>query len=362
MSAPVEPSSRTSPQTTPLALRGRVVRGRRWSFRVDERTAAVCLLLGLATVAAGVLSISVGEFPLSVREVLAALLGRGTEEARLVVGSLRLPRTLTGILVGAALGASGAIFQSIARNPLGSPDIIGLNAGAAVGAVLVIISFPDAAVGVVGGAMLGGAVTAVAVYTLAYKNGLQAYRLVLVGIGVGFAASAVVDYLLTRGDINSVSAAAVWLRGSLNGASWQDVATVGIGLAVLAPLALAVAPTLERLALGDESATSLGVRVGPSKLVLVLVGTALAALAVAAAGPVAFVAFVAGPVARRLTASPGASLVPAACVGALLTTIADHLASHAFGSISLPVGIVTAMIGAPYLLWLLSRQMRTGDL
>lgn len=362
MSAPVRLADPPSPQRTRPVLRDRVVRGRRWSFRVDERTVLVCLLLSLATAAAGVLTISVGEVPLSLREVLAALVGRGSEQAQLVVGTLRLPRALTGILVGAALGASGAIFQSIARNPLGSPDVIGLNAGAAVGAVLVIISFPGAAVGVVGGAMLGGAVTAVAVYALAWKNGLQAYRLVLVGIGVGFAASAVVDYLLTRGDIDSVSAAAVWLRGSLNGTSWADVASVGVGLAVLAPFALALQPALERLALGDETATSLGVRVGPAKLALVLLGTALAALAVATAGPVAFVAFVAGPVARRLTASPGAALVPAACVGALLVTVADHLASHAFGPVSLPVGIVTAMIGAPYLLWLLSRQMRTGDL
>lgn len=362
MSAPVGPTVTPPPQETRPVVGGRVVRGRRWSFRVDERTAAVCLLLGLATAAAGVLTISVGEVPLSVREVLAALVGRGGEQAQLVVGTLRLPRALTGILVGAALGASGAVFQSIARNPLGSPDIIGLDAGAAVGAVLVIISFPDAAAGVVGGAMLGGALTAVAVYALAWKNGLQAYRLVLVGIGVGFAARAVVDYLLTRGDIDSVTAATVWLLGSLSGASWDDVATIGVGLAVLVPLALALAPTLERLALGDETATALGVRVGRSKLMLVLVATALAALAVAAAGPVAFVAFVAGPVARRLTASPGAALVPAACVGALLVTVADHLASHAFGRASLPVGIVTALIGAPYLLWLLSRQVRTGAL
>ena len=343
-------------------LSGRVVRGRWWSFRVDERSVLVCALLALVTAAAGVVTISSGEYPLSVPEVLAALVGRGSDEATLVVGTLRLPRTLTGVLVGAALGASGAVFQSIARNPLGSPDIIGLNAGAAVGAVLVIVALPGAAVGVVGGAMLGGAVTAVAVYALAWRGGLQAYRLVLVGIGVGFAASAVVDYLLTRGDIDDVAIAAVWLRGSLNGASWGDVATVGVGLAVLAPAALGLQPALERLALGDESAAALGVRVGPAKLALVLVATALAALAVAAAGPVAFVAFVAGPVARRLTASPGAALVPAACVGALLTTVADHLASHALPSVSLPVGIVTAVIGAPYLLWLLSRQMRTGDL
>lgn len=346
----------------PQVLRGRVVRTRWTSARLDERTLLVCLALLLATAAAGAWSISSGEFPVPIPDVLRAVVGRGSNDAEFVVGTLRLPRTLTGMLVGAALGASGAIFQSLARNPLGSPDIIGLNAGAAVGAVLVIVAFPTAGVGLVGGALLGGTITALAVYTLAYQRGLHAYRLVLVGIGVGFAANAVVDYLLTRADINDVQRAAVWLRGSLNGAGWQQVGTVALGLLVLLPLALVLQRPLERLELGDDSAAALGIGVGRSKLSLVLVGTALAALAVSAAGPVAFVAFVAGPVARRLTRSPGAAVLPAACAGALLTTVADHVASHAFGSVSLPVGIVTGIIGAPYLLWLLSRQIRTGSL
>ena len=354
----------TPPARVPL--RGRAVRTRWFSLRVDERAVAVCAALIAGTVAVSAWSISIGDFPIPFVDVLRTLVGRGGEDATFIVGTLRLPRALTGILIGAAFGMSGAIFQSLARNPLGSPDIIGFNAGAAVGAVFMIVAVGGSSIAVTAGALLGGLTTAVAVYVLAWKHGpgrgLQAYRLVLVGIGVGFAAGAIVDYLLTRGDIDDVQRAAVWLRGSLNGRGWEHVWRVAIGLAVLGPLAVRLQRSLDRLELGDDAAAALGIRVGATKLGLVLVGTFLAALAVSSAGPVAFVAFVAGPLARRLTSSPGACIVPAACTGALVTVGADLVASHAFSPVQLPVGIATAVLGAPYLLWLLSRQLRTGAL
>jgi len=185
---------------------------------------------------------------------------------------------------------------------------------------------------------------------------------VLVGIGAGFAIEALIDFLITRARITDVQRAAVWLTGSLNGRSWEHVRVVWPALLVLGPLAIVMQRSLDRLELGDDMAAALGLRVSRSKLALVCVGVALAALGVAAAGPIAFVAFVAGPIARRLVRSPGACIVPAAFVGALVVVIADLAARRIMAPTELPVGIMTAVIGAPYLLWLLTRQARTGAL
>ena len=339
-----------------------VVRRGPVSLRLNGRSIAVCSILLLATVFVGVWSIMVGDFPLSVGEVLRATFGDGGDDAEFIVQTLRLPRALTGMLVGAALGMSGAVFQSIARNPLGSPDIIGFESGAAFGAVLVIVVLHGSALAVAGGAVAGGLAAALAVYLLAYQRGLAASRLVLVGIGIGFAASAAVDYLITRAQIYDVQRAAVWLTGSLNGRSWDQVRTVGIALAVLAPLIVVAQRSLDRLELGDDAAAALGVPVGRTKLLLILLAVGLAALSVAAAGPIVFIAFVSGPIARRLVSSPGACVVPAACVGAFLTTFADLAARRVLAPTELPVGIATAVIGAPYLMWLLTRRARTGAL
>ncbi len=342
--------------------RSRVVRVGRFSMRVDARALSVCAVVGVAVAVIGCWSIMVGDYPLSVRQVLQAVFGDGGKDAEFIVQTLRLPRFLTAVFVGAALGMSGAVFQSLARNPLGSPDIIGFESGAAVGAVLVIVVIGGTTTQVAAGAVLGGLVTAVLVYVLAWRRGLAASRLVLVGIGIGFTATAVVDYLITRANIYDVQRAAVWLTGSLNGRSWDDVRTVGYALLVLAPFIIIGARSLDALDLGDDTAAALGTRVNRAKLGLILLAVGLAALAVAAAGPISFVAFVAGPIARRLVNSPRACVVPAAFVGALVTTVADLAARRLFAPMELPVGIATAVIGAPYLIWLLGRRARTGAL
>lgn len=348
--------------TTVTVTGTRVIRGAGWSLHVRLRSFVVCsILLGLTLVVA-CWSIMVGDFPLTVGQVLAAVFGDGGEDAEFIVQTLRLPRALTAMLVGAALGMSGAVFQSLVRNPLGSPDIVGFQQGAAFGAVLVIVVVGGTSLQIAAGAVAGGMVAALLVYTLAWKRGLAASRLVLVGIGIGFTATAAVDYLITRAEIYDVQRAAVWLTGSLNGRSWTHVTTVGIALSVLAPLAIVGQRSLDRLELGDDTAAALGVRVGRAKLGLVLVAVTLAALAVAAAGPITFVAFVAAPIARRLVHSPGACVVPAAFVGAFVTTAADLAARRVLAPTELPVGILTAAIGAPYLLWLLTRRARTGAL
>lgn len=339
-----------------------VVRTRYVSIRVNPRSVLVCVALLAATFAVGVWSIMVGDFPLSVREVLSEVFGDHGAQAEFIVDELRLPRTLTAMLVGAALGMSGAVFQSISRNPLGSPDIIGFESGAALGAVIVITVMHGSTAAVAIGAVTGGLITALLVYLLACKRGLAASRLVLVGIGIGFATSAAVDYLITRAQIYDVQRAAVWLTGSLNGRTWDHVRTIAIALAILAPLIVLAQRALDRLELGDDAAAALGVRVGRTKLGVLLLAVGLAALAVAAAGPVIFVAFVSGPIARRLVSAPGACIVPAACVGAFVTTLADLAARRVLAPTELPVGIATCVIGAPYLLWLLARRARTGSL
>ncbi len=322
----------------------------------------MCLSLSGLILAAGLWSLSVGDFPIAIGDVLASLVGGGSADADFIVRTLRLPRVLTAVGIGAAFGMSGAIFQSLARNPLGSPDIIGFNSGAATGAVIMIVWFGGSGTHVALGAIAGGVITALGVFGLAWQRGVRAYRLVLVGIGVGFAASAVNDFLLTRAEINDVQRAAVWLTGSLNGRSWDHVRTVWLGLLVLAPMAIILQRWLDRLELGDDTAAALGIPVNRAKLSLIMVGVVLAALAVAAAGPVGFVAFVAGPIARRLVRTPSACVVPAAFVGALVVVAADLLARRVLAPTELPVGIMTSIMGAPYLLWLLTRQTKTGAL
>lgn len=360
----VTPSARAAIGRTDRHRRSRcrVVRTRWCSVRIDVRAVAVCAALGAATLAVACWSIMVGDFPLSIRQVLAAVFGDGGDDAEFIVQTLRLPRALTAMLVGAALGMSGAVFQSLVRNPLGSPDIVGFQQGAAFGAVFMIVVAGGSSLEIATGAVAGGVATAVLVYLLAWKRGLAASRLVLVGIGIGFAASAAVDYMITRANIHDVQRAAVWLTGSLNGRSWSHVRTVGIALALLAPLIVLGQRSLDRLELGDDAAAALGIRTGRTKLVLVVLAVGLAALAVAAAGPITFVAFVAGPVARRLVKTPGACVVPAAFVGAFVMVVGDLAARRVLAPTELPVGILTAVVGAPYLIWLLTRRARTGTL
>lgn len=350
----------------PTVGRDRAVTARVGHLRTTgrARAVAVSVALALACLAAFAVSLSVGDFAIPLRDVLLVLVGQGTPDADFVVGTLRLPRALAAVGVGVAFGLSGAVFQSLARNPLASPDIIGVTAGASTAAVLVVVA--GSAFGVSAGAvslpvaaLVGGLLTTTAIYLLAYRHGLSAYRLVLVGIGVAAMLTSVTSYLLTRADITDVQRAVVWLTGSLNGRGWDQVLPLAVALAVLAPAVLLLARPLRALQLGDDTATAVGVPVERSRAALVLVAVACASVATATAGPVAFVAFVAAPLARRLVRAP-LTLVPAGLVGALLVLVADLVARTVFSPTELPVGIVTGFVGAPYLLWLLARANSVG--
>lgn len=342
-----------------IGLRGRVWRGSRFSLRIDERTVGVNAALLAAMVLAGLWSICAGDFPLSLGAVLQSLAGHGDGSSTFIVFGLRLPRLVTGICTGMALGLAGALFQSLARNPLASPDIIGFDSGAALGAVTLVIVFGATGTLVAAGAITGGLATAALVVLLSWRNGMTPLRLVLVGIGVGFFAYAGVDFLMTRSDIFEAATAQAWLTGSLNARTWSHVWTVGLGVALLAPIALTLQPTLDRIELGDELAAALGIRVNRTRIATGIVGVLLAALAVSAAGPVPFVALVSAPVARRLTRG-GLALGTSGLVGALVVTAGDRGGRLLFAPTQLPVGVFTSVLGAPYLLWLLARQIRKG--
>jgi iron complex transport system permease protein len=327
--------------------------------RALARTTSVALVLGVLLFVVFCVSISVGDFPIPLADVVPAIFGVGSEDAEFIVRTLRLPRALTGMLVGASFGVSGAIFQSLARNPLASPDIIGIDAGASAAAVFCIVVLQVSAGTTAIGALAGALVTAFSIYLLAWRGGVSPYRLVLVGIGMAALLASITQYLLTRAEIFEAQRAVVWLTGSLNGRGWEHVRTIGIADLLLLPLVVALVGPLRLLQLGDDAAKGLGVAVERTRLVLVLVAVGLAALATAAAGPVVFVAFVAPPIARRLTRAPLA-VGCSALVGALVVLLSDLVARRAFAPTELPVGVVTGVVGAPYLLWLLARANRVG--
>ncbi|GAA3105845.1 iron chelate uptake ABC transporter family permease subunit [Streptomyces echinatus] len=330
------------------------------SLRLDPRALTVVVLLLAAAGAAGVALIGTGDAKIPAADVLRTLAGNGTAYQDFIVNELRLPRVLVGLLVGASLGLGGALFQSVSRNPLGSPDVLGLSQGSTAGALVVIVLMSGSAAEVTLGALAGGLATGLAIYALAWKQGVHGYRLVLVGIGVNAMMTAVSGYLLTKADLVDATRAVVWMTGSLAGRDWEQVWPL-LGLcAVLLPLVLVNARGLRMLEMGDDIANALGVRVQRVRLLLMVSAVLLAAAATAAAGPVSFVALTAPQLARRLTRSPGPNLVPSLCMGAALLVAADWASQRAFGADQLPVGVVTGVLGGVYLLWLLVTERRAG--
>ncbi|WP_374203203.1 FecCD family ABC transporter permease [Streptomyces sp. ST2-7A] len=343
--------------------RGPVLRGPLGlSLRVHPRGALVLPAILLTALGTAVVLVGTGDYPLTPAEVIDVLLGGGTPGQRFVIHELRLPRALLALLVGLALGLAGAVFQAVSRNPLGSPDIIGFTQGAGVGALTVIVVFGGDAGAVSLGAVAGGLLTGVLVYLLAWRRGIHGYRLVLVGIGAAAILTAVNGYLMTRADIVDAARAVLWITGSLNGRGWAQLWPLLIACAVLVPLILSRGRRLTLLEMGDDSASSLGVRPESTRLVVLVGAVLLTAVATAAAGPIAFVALTAPQLARRLTRTPGPNLLPAAAMGALVLCAADLVAQAAFGDRQLPVGAVTGILGGGYLLWLLAVERRSGRL
>ena len=325
----------------------------------------VVTLAGLAAlVLVAAANIGLGEFPIPIGDVLGVLTGGGTKAEQFIVLELRLPRSLTGVLVGAALGIAGAITQAVARNPLASPDFLGVTAGASAAAVALIVLGTAgpfgallAGLGLPVAALIGGLGAATLVYVLAWRRGIDGYRLVLVGVGIHAMALSLTQWLIIIAKIDDAARATVWLTGSLNGRGWEHVGPVAVALAVLVPIALLLTFGLGVLQLGDDTARGLGIRLNWSRSTLILTAVCLAGVATSSAGPILFVALIVPQVAQRLVGSARPPLLASAVCGALLTVGSDLIARTVLGS-ELPVGIVTAAIGAPFLLYLLVRRNR----
>jgi len=334
-----------------------VLRRRRIAVRLEWRSVVVCAVLAVATAVMAVLALMTGSYPLSPGQVVSALTGGETGLVHEIVVEWRLPRVAAALVFGAALGVSGAVFQSLLRNPLADPGVIGFSQGSYTGALVVILVIDGTYWELVGGALLGGMATAVAVYVLAYRRGVQGFRLIIVGIGVSAMLGSLNTWLMLRAKLEQAMAAAAWGAGSLNGVSWDQVVIGGACIAVLLLLAATLSRPMRQMETGDDAAASQGVRVSPARLGLIVVGVALTATVTAASGPIAFISLVSPQIARRLARTAGITLAPAAFVGALLCLTADYIAQHVAPT-PLPVGIITVMLGGGYLGWLLFTEAR----
>ena len=351
MSAP-DPRPANAPSTL-----GRVVAVRR---RRTRRTLLTCGVLAAAILAMFCLSLMVGRTYYPPSDVLAVLLGQDVPGASFTVGTLRLPRAVLAVLAGACFGLGGVTFQTMLRNPLASPDIIGISSGASAAAAfgIVILGLSGTAVSLL--SIVAGLLVALLIYLLSSRGGVAGTRLILVGIGISAMLTSLTDWVLSKAGQWDLQEALRWLTGSLNNTSWEQALPVLAALVVLGPVLLSRSGELRITQLGDDAAQALGVRTGRTRLVVVVAAVGLIAFATSASGPIAFVAFLSGPIAARIV-GPGASpLLPAAAVGALLVLVADLLGQFATGT-RYPVGVVTGVLGAPYLLYLIVRVNRRGS-
>jgi len=339
--------------TAPLAA---VRAGRRHRAR-RRRIAVTGLSIALAALVVAMIMLGNTIYPVS--DVWAVILGENVPGATFTVGTLRIPRALIGALAGLAFGAAGTTFQTMLRNPLASPDVIGISSGASAAAVvsLVVLHWSGAATMAI--ALVAGVATAAAIYLAARGGESTGGRLILIGIGIGAMLDAVVSYAIQRAAEWDVAVAMRWLTGSLNGASWSNVLPLAVAVIVLLPLIILLSRDLSALELGDAAATALGVRVDRARVLLIVAAVALTCVATATTGPIAFVAFLAGPIAARLVGSGASLTVPAALMGACLVLLSDLIGQFAFDT-RFPVGVITGILGAPYLLYLLIRMSRRG--
>lgn len=323
------------------------------------RWITVTAILFTVTLFLGILMLMLGNIHYPPHTVLKVLLGEQIKGATFAIGTLRLPRMLSGLLVGVAFGMAGNTFQTMLRNPLASPDIIGVTSGSSVAAVfcILILKISGNVVSVI--AVMSGLLVAGLIYTLSKGGSFSGGRLILVGIGIQAMINAVISFLLLRANQYDVPAALRWLSGSLNGIQMKNIPGLFIIVIVFGLCIILLGKQLEILELGEQSATTLGIKTDQTRLLLVMSSVFLIAFATSVTGPVSFVAFLAGPIAVKLVGTGNLNVLPAGFVGAILVLGADLLGQFAFDT-KFPVGIITGILGAPYLLYLLVRMNRRG--
>ncbi|MEM7716614.1 MAG: iron ABC transporter permease [Cyanobacteria bacterium P01_A01_bin.68] len=331
-------------------------------LRISRKVIPIFLILILMTLLGLVINTCVGDYPISPVAVMQTLLGidTGNPDHSFIIYTLRLPRTLTACLVGIALGIAGTIMQSITRNPLADPGIIGINAGAGLAAVSVIILFPNVPIFSLPLAAFGGALLAcLLMYLLAWERGTHPIRLILIGVGIGGVTEAGTDLMIALGNIYDVNEALVWLAGSVYGRSWEQVVALALWLMVFIPLAFMGISSLNALILGDDIAKGLGIRVEWERSFLLLVSAGLSGVAVATAGTIGFIGLIAPHIGRKLVGNSHEGLIPVAgMMGGMLVVWADFLGRVLFSPVEIPCGIITAVIGAPYFVYLLVKSRK----
>ena len=333
-----------------------VIRGRK--SRAYHRRLGIAGLLALIA-AIFALTLMLGQNFTPPGEVIRVLLGEDVPGAAFTVGQLRLPRALLGLLAGLSFGLGGAAFQIMLRNPLASPDIIGINLGASAAAVfaIVVLQLDGTAVSVF--AVLAAVGVAVTIYGLSFRNGVAGTRLILVGIGVAAMLESFIAYTLSRAPAWSHQEAMRWLSGSVNGIQIDQALPVLVALVVFGGLLLSRARDLDTLTLGDDAAAALGTNVALTRIVVMIAAVGVIAVATAVTGPILFVAFLSGSIAARMQGGNGSLLIPSALVGALLVMLGDYVGQFMLPS-RYPVGVVTGVLGAPYLIYLIIRVNRSG--
>lgn len=345
----------------PVALdlgRRRVVLGvRGLTVVLGVRAALVGVLGALTVVILVLLALALGDFPLTLAEIVGVVTGRADGLPRIVVLEWRLPRAAAAVLFGAALAVAGAIFQTVTRNPLASPDIIGLANGSFTGMLVALLVLGGSWPLLTAGSLVGGLAAAVVIYLLAYRGGLHGFRFIVVGIGVSAMLASVNTWMLLRAELETALFASAWGAGTLNSVTIVTAVPAGILLVVLLALTPLVVPALRQLDLGDDAAAATGVAVGRARLAAIALAVCLVSVVTSVAGPIAFVALAAPQITRRLTRTPGIPLVPTGLVGGALLLGSDLIAQHVV-PLTVPVGVVTVVLGGGYLVWLLIHESR----
>lgn len=325
----------------------------------DSRRRIVITILSMILTAASAVTLMVGQSFTSPTDVIRVLMGEEIPGVTFTVGQLRLPRALLSLLAGMSFGLGGVAFQIMLRNPLASPDIIGISSGASAAAVFAIVVLKMSGPLVSVFAVIAGLGVALVVYLLALRNGAAGTRLILVGIGVSAMLESFIAYVLSVAPAWSLQEAMRWLTGSVNGAKMAQLLPLSIALLLFGGLLVSRARDLETLRLGDDAAAALGVSVGLTRVLVIIAAVGMIAFATAVCGPIAFVAFLAGPIAARIIGNNGSLLIPAALIGAVLVLVGDYCGQFLLTG-RYPVGVVTGALGAPYLIYLIVRVNRSG--
>jgi len=340
-------------ETISIIRTGRNTRRRRWLL--------VTGLLGVLAIVLCCTMLLLGNTIYSVDVVIRTLFGEQIQGASFAINKIRLPRMLAGLFAGFAFGIAGYTFQTMLRNPLANPNVIGITSGSSAAAVFCITVLHASGAVVSAASIIAGLATVIVMYVLSRGKSFSIGRLILIGIGIQAMLDAVISYLILKSSQQDIPAAMRWLSGSLNGSQMQDFPLLIIAVLVFSPILIALGRQLNLLELGEQSATSLGLNTDKARIMLILISVFVLAIATATTGPIAFISFLAGPIANRLVGKGFSNILPAGLVGVNLVLAADLIGQFAFET-RFPVGIITGMLGAPYLIYLLIRMNQKGEL